>query len=255
MEAGVVAYLLCDRELDCQNCPFDLALRKLRLDAKGKQLPDIPPPLKRSADPKEDSLKAELSYEEILQAYFAALLKPSLPDDLRYSRNHLWIRPGTNGESTLGIDHVLAGLVSPIVSVVLLPRSSPLRKDEPMIWMIHSGGAVVVRSPVTGSLWEINGKIIDEPGMVRHSSYDEGWLMKVRTDTTIRDKPSFLSASQRSDQNRAELATLLQCIKDQLHSFRPLNGTLQDGGTRVQSPADMIGAKEYIRLVRHICSL
>lgn len=255
MEAGVVAYRLCDRELDCQNCPFDLALRKLRVDLQGNQLPEIRPPHKTVRDAQDDVPRSASSQDEVLHAFFTTLLEGVMPEDREYSHNHLWIQSESNGESTLGVDHVLANLVSPIESLVLPPRASPVHWNEPLIWMIHIGGAVVIRSPLSGSLWELNPRIIDDPGILRHNPYGEGWFMKVRTDSSFKNTPTLLSASQRSIQNRSELSALLQCIKDQIHSSPPLNNTMQDGGTRVDNPADMMGAKEYIRLIRHVLNL
>lgn len=35
MEAGILSYLLCDREFDCENCPLDDAMRSHYSDRGG----------------------------------------------------------------------------------------------------------------------------------------------------------------------------------------------------------------------------
>jgi hypothetical protein len=40
MAAGLVAYKLCDRDLDCDGCPFDRAFR--RMEAAGSSTPSGP---------------------------------------------------------------------------------------------------------------------------------------------------------------------------------------------------------------------
>ncbi len=54
-----------------------------------------------------------------MEDFFQPLLATPLPDDRMYSRGHMWIRNESTTTATIGIDHVGAYFLRPVVSVVL----------------------------------------------------------------------------------------------------------------------------------------
>lgn len=101
-----------------------------------------------------------------------------IPEDYRYTKDHLWLREG-NGVVTCGItDHAQELLDK--VSVVELPDEGLEIEIEDTIATIESLKSVFdVLAPVKGKIAEINGGLIDNPTLINTSPYVDGWIVKL----------------------------------------------------------------------------
>lgn len=107
----------------------------------------------------------------------------NLPDDLKYSKEHEWVK--VDGDVvTIGItDHAQSNL-GDIVYVELPKEGEALNKDE-TFGVVESVKAVSdCYSPVTGTVKEINTNVGDSPETINEDCYGEGWILKI----TINDK-------------------------------------------------------------------
>jgi glycine cleavage system H protein len=102
----------------------------------------------------------------------------NLPDDLKYSKEHEWIK--VEGDVvTIGItDHAQSNL-GDIVYVELPKEGESLTKDE-TFGVVESVKAVSdCYSPVTGTVKEINTTVGDSPETINEDCYGEGWILKI----------------------------------------------------------------------------
>jgi glycine cleavage system H protein len=102
----------------------------------------------------------------------------NLPDDLKYSKEHEWVK--VDGEvATVGItDHAQSNL-GDIVYVELPKEGETLTKDE-TFGVVESVKAVSdCYSPVTGTVKEINTNVGDSPETINEDCYGEGWILKI----------------------------------------------------------------------------
>ena len=106
----------------------------------------------------------------------------SIPKELKYSKEHEWIRVEGN-IGTVGITDFAQGELGDLVYVDIDTVGQVVKKDE----IFGTVEAVKTTSdlflPVTGKILEVNSKTTetggDDPGLTNSSPYDEGWIAKI----------------------------------------------------------------------------
>ena len=101
------------------------------------------------------------------------------PDNLKYSKDHEWIRV-EGDEAYVGITAFAAGELGDIVFVDVDTEGESLDKDE----VFGSVEAVKTVSdlflPVSGEVLEFNEALEDAPESVNDDPYGDGWMVKVK---------------------------------------------------------------------------
>jgi glycine cleavage system H protein len=107
----------------------------------------------------------------------------SSPADLRYSKEHEWVR--VNGDrAVIGITSHAAGELGDVVFVDLPAVGSDL-KQFGVFGAIESVKAVSdLFSPISGSVLARNEKLSSAPETVNADPYGEGWLLEVALSNT-----------------------------------------------------------------------
>ena len=107
-----------------------------------------------------------------------------LPVDLRYGEDHEWARV-EGGKVRVGIDDYAQDQLQAIGYVELPEVGANFGKGEPF-GVVESVKAVVdCYMPVGGEIIAVNTALVDSPGLVNESPYDEGWMIDVKpTDLT-----------------------------------------------------------------------
>ncbi len=120
-----------------------------------------------------------------------------IPPDLRYTKEHEWIR-AEDGVGTVGITDYAQDQLGDIVYLDL-PETGKQLSQLAVFGEIESVKAVSeLYSPVTGEVIEGNQALADKPELINDSPYGDGWIMKVRlSDESEVDK--LLTAEQYSE--------------------------------------------------------
>ena len=102
-----------------------------------------------------------------------------IPADLRYSKEHEWVR--AEGDiGTVGVTDYAQDQLGDIVYLDL-PAAGATVSQSDKIGEIESVKAVSdLYSPVTGEVVEVNQEAVDEPELINSEPYGRGWLFKVR---------------------------------------------------------------------------
>ena len=102
-----------------------------------------------------------------------------IPADLRYSKEHEWVR--AEGDiGTLGVTDYAQDQLGDIVYLDLPAAGGTVSRSD-KIGEIESVKAVSdLYSPVTGEVVEVNQEAVDEPELINREPYGRGWLIKVR---------------------------------------------------------------------------
>ena len=102
----------------------------------------------------------------------------SYPDDLRYSREHEWVRAG-DGSATIGITSFAADELGDIVFVEL-PEVGTQLTQFGTFGVVESVKAVSdLYSPVSGEISEVNEALRDAPELLNTDPFGEGWIARV----------------------------------------------------------------------------
>jgi glycine cleavage system H protein len=100
------------------------------------------------------------------------------PDDLRYSKEHEWVRvQGTR--ATIGITNFAADELGDIVFVEL-PEPGTQLTQFASFGVVESVKAVSdLYAPVSGEVTEINQTLRDKPELLNADPFGEGWILRV----------------------------------------------------------------------------
>ncbi|HVB96147.1 MAG TPA: glycine cleavage system protein GcvH [Chloroflexota bacterium] len=100
------------------------------------------------------------------------------PQDLGYTKDHEWIRiEGTRG--VVGITYFAQEELGDVVFVEL-PKIGSLVEGGKTFGVVESvKTASDLYAPVSGTVAEVNTKLIDRPELVNQDPYGEGWMIVV----------------------------------------------------------------------------
>ncbi len=103
------------------------------------------------------------------------------PEDLLYSREHVWVR--VDGDlATLGITDYAQESLGEILSVEFPEIDTYVERDE-AFGSIESTKAVVdLIASVSGTIVGVNEDINDDIGIVNSDPHDTGWLVVIEMD-------------------------------------------------------------------------
>jgi glycine cleavage system H protein len=102
----------------------------------------------------------------------------NLPDDLKYTQDHEWIR--VDGETgTIGITDYAQGELGDVVFVELPEAGKELKKGDSFGTIEAVKSVSDLYSPVTGTVAEVNGELASTPERVNKDPYGEGWMVKI----------------------------------------------------------------------------
>jgi len=103
----------------------------------------------------------------------------SVPTDLRYTKDHEWVR--VDGDTaTVGITAYAAGQLGDIVFVEL-PEAGRSLGQFAVFGVVESVKAVSdLFAPISGEVLESNAALAANPELVNSSPYGDGWMVLVR---------------------------------------------------------------------------
>ena len=105
--------------------------------------------------------------------------RESYPDDVRYHREHDWVRV-EDGEAVFGITWFAQDRLGELVHFEPPEDGLPLSKDA-SYGEVESVKAVSdVIAPLSGEVVEVNAKVVDAPETVNEDPYGDGWLVRIR---------------------------------------------------------------------------
>ena len=108
----------------------------------------------------------------------------NIPDDLKYTKEHEWIRDNGDGTVTVGITDFAQGELGDIVFVELEPEGSEFDQDEVLGTVEAVKTVSELFSPVSGEVTEINEDLEDDPELVNNDPYGDGWMVKMKLSDT-----------------------------------------------------------------------
>jgi glycine cleavage system H protein len=105
------------------------------------------------------------------------------PDDLRYSKEHEWVR-ADDGNATIGITSFAADELGDIVFIEL-PEVGAQLAQFGTFGVVESVKAVSdLYAPVSGTVVEVNEALRDAPELLNSDPFGEGWIARVELGDT-----------------------------------------------------------------------
>ena len=104
-----------------------------------------------------------------------------VPTDLRYTRDHEWVR--LDGDTaTVGITDYAASQLGDVVFVEL-PDVGRRLDQFATFGVVESVKAVSdLFAPLAGEVVEANGELAGRPELVNDQPYGDGWMLRIRVE-------------------------------------------------------------------------
>ena len=100
------------------------------------------------------------------------------PDDLLYSREHVWIR--VDGDlATVGLTDYAQEKLGEILSIELPEVDSEVERDEPFGAIESAKASIELIAPVSGEVINVNEDLTDDIGIVNSDPHDTGWMIVI----------------------------------------------------------------------------
>jgi len=100
------------------------------------------------------------------------------PNDLKYSKDHEWVR--VDGDKVIiGITAYAQGELGDVVFVELPEIGKQLQRGEAFGTIEAVKAVSDLYSPVSGEVVEINDLLESDPALVNQSPFEDGWMVKV----------------------------------------------------------------------------
>ena len=110
------------------------------------------------------------------------------PEDLRYTKEHEWVR--LDGvRARIGITDFAQDALGDVVYVDLPEVGANVTADQPMGEVESTKSVSDVYSPISGTIVERNPLLDDRPELVNEQPYGDGWLVTIEVSD-----PSALDA-------------------------------------------------------------
>lgn len=103
----------------------------------------------------------------------------NVPEDLKYSREHEWVRQ-SDAVVLVGLTDFAQRELGEIVFAELPKVGARFEVGEPFGTVESVKAVSEVYAPVTGQVIEVNEELNAEPEVINTEPYGDGWLIKIR---------------------------------------------------------------------------
>ncbi|HYS43391.1 MAG TPA: glycine cleavage system protein GcvH [Geobacteraceae bacterium] len=104
------------------------------------------------------------------------------PEELKYSKEHLWVRIEGN-KAVIGISDYAQHELGAISALELPEAGDDLEQDDSFGSVEARKTVAELYAPVSGTVLEVNTDLLDSPVAINDDPYDDGWLVVVQIDS------------------------------------------------------------------------
>ncbi len=223
MSAGLLSYKLCDRDLDCEHCPLDAALRGPTLQV-----------------PRGTAL---LSVGEVTESF---------PDDRLFSPGHSWVQTKKASDERLvrfGLDAFAAAIIGRCCKVLTQEVGVERGPGEDLCEIDLGLGVLSVATPVRVTVAAENKVLKDDPNRLVTAPLGDGWIadLQIHDPSQLRNLSTAHHARKqtRMDLRRFRQRVALQLLADTVG----IGPCLPDGG-ELADLRQVLAGSAYLTLVR-----
>ncbi len=102
----------------------------------------------------------------------------NIPEDLRYSSDHEWIR--RDGDViTIGITDYAQDSLGDVVFVEQPEVGQSVAASDTFTEVESTKSVSDIYAPVSGTITEVNGVLEDQPELLNSDPYGEGWICRI----------------------------------------------------------------------------
>lgn len=127
-----------------------------------------------------------------------------LPDDLLYSKDHMWGK--MEGDLVrVGLTDYGQHIAGKIVFSRMRPKGT-VAQGKPVGTIETAKWVGALKSPVTGEITEANPDLKSQPKLINEDPYEKGWLVAVKPAQLDADKANLMTAAQAAEWLKEEIS-------------------------------------------------
>ena len=115
-----------------------------------------------------------------------------VPKDLRYTKEHEWVRI-EGDEAVFGITDYAQSELGDITFVELPGKDNEVKKSESFSTVESVKAANDIYAPLSGKVLDVNTSLEDTPELINQSPYEDGWICRVKIADTA-EQESLMNA-------------------------------------------------------------
>ncbi|HEY1844091.1 MAG TPA: glycine cleavage system protein GcvH [Buttiauxella sp.] len=104
----------------------------------------------------------------------------NVPNELKYSKEHEWLRKEADGSYTVGITEHAQELLGDMVFVDLPEVGSTVSTGDDCAVAESVKAASDIYAPVSGEIIAVNSELEGNPELVNSEPYTGGWIFKIK---------------------------------------------------------------------------
>ena len=116
-----------------------------------------------------------------------------IPEDLRYTEAHEWVREQGDGVVRVGITDHAQSQLGDVVFVQLPDVGSAVTAGAPVGEVESTKSVSEIFSPLSGEVVAVNERLVDTPELVNTGPYGDGWMLELRVADG--EQPELLDAA------------------------------------------------------------
>ena len=102
-----------------------------------------------------------------------------IPDELRYTAEHEWVRPVEDGRLRVGITHYAQDALGDVVFVSLPEAGAGVSEGQAFGEVESTKSVSEIYAPVTGEVVARNEALQSRPELINSDPYGEGWIVEI----------------------------------------------------------------------------
>ncbi|HBO21580.1 MULTISPECIES: glycine cleavage system protein GcvH [unclassified Providencia] len=102
------------------------------------------------------------------------------PAELKYTREHEWVRDEGNGEYTVGITEHAQETLGDMVFVDLPDVGNVVDAGDDCAVVESVKAASDIYAPLSGEIIAVNEDLNDSPELVNEQPYQDGWIFRIK---------------------------------------------------------------------------
>jgi len=120
-----------------------------------------------------------------------------VPEDLKYTKEHEWLKVNGN-EAIIGVTDYAQNELGDVVFLEVETEGETLDKEEAFGTIEAVKTVSDMYMPVGGEVLEFNAELESSPELINQDPYDKGWIIKIKILDT-RELDNLLDAAQYKD--------------------------------------------------------
>lgn len=104
----------------------------------------------------------------------------NVPNELKYTKEHEWLRKEADGSYTVGITEHAQQLLGDMVFIDLPEMNSTVNAGDDCAVAESVKAASDIYAPVSGEIIAINEALESSPELVNSEPYGNGWIFKIK---------------------------------------------------------------------------